>query len=125
MYYKAVCIVCFEFSLHLLQDLIDCGETKTKKRRENHTVLERLRRSEQRNLFDKLQAVLRSDPRAPRLRLLSLVSSACCIFPSKVETARQLMGKCNSTEGCVHFLLLFNTFYHNNKVMFSLSCPER
>lgn len=48
---------------------------KDKKRRKNHTVLERQRRSEQRNLFDKLQTVLQSDPRAPRLRLLSLVSS--------------------------------------------------
>ncbi|XP_040920857.1 MAX gene-associated protein isoform X2 [Toxotes jaculatrix] len=42
------------------------------KRRKNHTVLERQRRSEQRDLFDKLQTVLHSDPRAPRLRLLSL-----------------------------------------------------
>ncbi|XP_067429478.1 MAX gene-associated protein isoform X2 [Thunnus thynnus] len=43
-----------------------------KKRRKNHTVLERQRRSEQRILFDKLQIILDSDPRAPRLRLLSL-----------------------------------------------------
>ncbi|XP_025998169.1 MAX gene-associated protein isoform X2 [Astatotilapia calliptera] len=69
------------------QDLIDCGETKTKKRRENHTVLERLRRSEQRNLFDKLQAVLRSDPRAPRLRLLSLAQKE---IQSLVRTSKHL-----------------------------------
>lgn len=53
-------------------------ESKDKKRRTNHTVLERQRRSEQRHLFDKLQTVLKSDPKAPRLRLLSLVSSTSC-----------------------------------------------
>uniref|UniRef100_UPI0037E87DD1 uncharacterized protein n=1 Tax=Semicossyphus pulcher TaxID=241346 RepID=UPI0037E87DD1 len=46
--------------------------SKEDKRRNNHTVLERLRRSELRDLFDKLQEVLQSDPRAPRLRLLYL-----------------------------------------------------
>lgn len=50
-----------------------------RRRRKNHTALERQRRSEQRTLFDKLQTILESDPRAPRLRLLSLVSSIYCL----------------------------------------------
>lgn len=53
-------------------------QCKDKRRRKNHTVLERQRRSEQRILFDRLQIILKSDPRAPRLRLLSLVSSTSC-----------------------------------------------
>ncbi|XP_030578026.1 MAX gene-associated protein isoform X2 [Archocentrus centrarchus] len=53
------------------QDPDEHCESKYKRKRENHTVLERLRRSEQRDLFDKLQIVLHSDPRAPRLHLLS------------------------------------------------------
>lgn len=53
----------------------DEDECKDERRRRNHTVLERQRRSEQRTLFDRLQVVLQSDPRAPRLRLLALVSS--------------------------------------------------
>ncbi|XP_071334903.1 MAX gene-associated protein isoform X4 [Trachinotus anak] len=57
-----------------MQDLMDNehDESKDRKRRKNHTVLERQRRSEQRDLFNKLQTVLQSDPRAPRLCLLSL-----------------------------------------------------
>ncbi|XP_054475035.1 MAX gene-associated protein-like [Anoplopoma fimbria] len=55
--------------LKVQDQMQDC---KDNRRRKNHTVLERQRRSEQRTLFDKLQTVLKSDPRAPRLRLLSL-----------------------------------------------------
>ncbi|KAG7263634.1 hypothetical protein CRUP_019726 [Coryphaenoides rupestris] len=40
-------------------------------RRRQHKVLERLRRSEQRYLFTRLQTILRTDPKAPKLRLLS------------------------------------------------------
>ncbi|KAK5853185.1 hypothetical protein PBY51_006996 [Eleginops maclovinus] len=47
-------------------------ESKDKKRRSNHTVLERQRRCEQRVLFEKLSAIVKCDPRVPRLRLLSL-----------------------------------------------------
>ncbi|XP_071768542.2 MAX gene-associated protein, partial [Centroberyx gerrardi] len=50
-------------------------EYHNRKRRTNHKVLERLRRSEQRYLFNRLQSVLQSDPRAPKLRLLSLAQS--------------------------------------------------
>ena len=42
-------------------------------RRRQHKVLERLRRMEQRDLFIKLQTLLRTDPKAPKLRLLSQV----------------------------------------------------
>ncbi|XP_039980782.1 MAX gene-associated protein isoform X2 [Xiphias gladius] len=63
---------------------------KDKKRRKNHTVLERQRRSEQRNLFDKLQTVLQSDPRAPRLRLLSLALKE---IQNLVETSKCLEEK--------------------------------
>lgn len=57
-------------------------ESKMNMRRQNHTVVERQRRCEQRELFDKLQVILQSDPRAPRLRLLSLVSATPCFgFP--------------------------------------------
>ncbi|XP_068433805.1 MAX gene-associated protein isoform X2 [Clinocottus analis] len=47
-------------------------QDKDNSRRSNHTFLERRRRSEQRTLFDKLQLVLKSDPRTSRLSLLSL-----------------------------------------------------
>lgn len=66
-------------SVSLFQDKADEeeeeDESKDKKRRTNHTVLERQRRCEQRVLFDKLSAIMKCDPRVPRLRLLSMVSS--------------------------------------------------
>ncbi|KAE8287025.1 hypothetical protein D5F01_LYC14983 [Larimichthys crocea] len=65
-------------------------ESKDKKRRTNHTVLERQRRSEQRHLFDKLQTVLKSDPKAPRLRLLSLALKE---IQNLVETSKRLEEK--------------------------------
>lgn len=83
-------------------------ECKDNRRRTNHTVLERQRRSEQRTLFDKLQSVLPSDPRAPRLRLLTLVSALmghklqetnCFLFEYKFLKASKLEKKI-----FVHFL---------------------
>ncbi|XP_045917038.1 MAX gene-associated protein isoform X3 [Micropterus dolomieu] len=71
-----------------MEDIHD--ECKDKRRRKNHTVLERQRRSEQRTLFDKLQTVLQSDPRAPRLRLLSLALKE---IQNLVETSRHLEEK--------------------------------
>ncbi|XP_076612472.1 uncharacterized protein LOC143336289 [Chaetodon auriga] len=65
-------------------------EPESKRKRENHTWLERRRRSEQRVLFDKLQTVLQSDPRAPRLRLLSLALKE---IHNLVETSRYLEEK--------------------------------
>ncbi|XP_034756130.1 MAX gene-associated protein [Etheostoma cragini] len=65
-------------------------ESKNNRRRNNHTKLERQRRSEQRILFDRLQVVLRSDPRAPRLRLLSLAQKE---IKHLVETSRHLEEK--------------------------------
>ncbi|XP_029281313.1 MAX gene-associated protein isoform X3 [Cottoperca gobio] len=74
------------------QDEMDSeqDDCKDKRRRKNHTVLERQRRSEQRVLFDKLQTVLKSDPRAPRLRLLSLAQKE---IQNLVETSRCLQEK--------------------------------
>ncbi|KAL7389187.1 hypothetical protein ABVT39_028064 [Epinephelus coioides] len=71
------------------QDQMDdeLDEHKDNKRRKNHTVLERQRRTEQRVLFDKLQTILRSDPRTPRLRLLS---QAVREIQNLVETSRHL-----------------------------------
>lgn len=43
-------------------------------RRKNHNVVERLRRSEQRGLFDKLVDLFNVDPKTPRLHLLTMVS---------------------------------------------------
>ncbi|XP_028997269.1 MAX gene-associated protein-like isoform X2 [Betta splendens] len=57
---------------HSVQDQVDSDESLESTRRRNHVALERLRRSEQRSLFDKLQTVLQTDPRSPRLRLLSM-----------------------------------------------------
>ncbi|XP_059212334.1 uncharacterized protein magl isoform X2 [Centropristis striata] len=57
--------------LNIKEEVVNDEDCKDRRRRENHTVLERQRRSEQRHLFDKLQAVLQSDPRAPRSTLLS------------------------------------------------------
>nr|XP_046229084.1 MAX gene-associated protein [Scatophagus argus]XP_046229085.1 MAX gene-associated protein [Scatophagus argus] len=65
-------------------------ESKANRRRKNHTVLERQRRSELRNLFDKLQTILQSDPKAPRLRLLSLALKE---IQNLVETSRYLEEK--------------------------------
>ncbi|XP_044026184.1 MAX gene-associated protein isoform X2 [Siniperca chuatsi] len=75
-----------------VQDQMDDGhdESKDKRRRKNHTVLERQRRSEQRTLFDKLQTVLQSDPRAPRLRLLALALKE---IQNLVETSKCLEEK--------------------------------
>ncbi|XP_070844164.1 uncharacterized protein [Chaetodon trifascialis] len=66
------------------------AEPESKRKRESHTWLERRRRSEQRVLFDKLQTVLQSDPRAPRLRLLSLALKE---IQNLVETSRYLEEK--------------------------------
>ncbi|XP_077949715.1 MAX gene-associated protein isoform X2 [Gasterosteus aculeatus] len=66
---------------------LNAKECKDNRRRTNHTVLERQRRSEQRTLFDKLQSVLPSDPRAPRLRLLTLAVEE---IQKLVETSRRL-----------------------------------
>lgn len=44
-------------------------------RRKNHTVVERLRRSEQKGLFDKLVNLLNVDPKTPRLHLLTMASN--------------------------------------------------
>ncbi|KAG7240204.1 hypothetical protein INR49_027197 [Caranx melampygus] len=64
-----------------------------KKRRTNHTALERQRRSEQRGLFDKLQIVLRSHPGSSRHHLLTmalreiqnLVKTSKCLEEKKKE----------------------------------------
>nr|XP_020459361.1 MAX gene-associated protein-like isoform X1 [Monopterus albus]XP_020459362.1 MAX gene-associated protein-like isoform X1 [Monopterus albus]XP_020459363.1 MAX gene-associated protein-like isoform X1 [Monopterus albus]XP_020459365.1 MAX gene-associated protein-like isoform X1 [Monopterus albus]XP_020459366.1 MAX gene-associated protein-like isoform X1 [Monopterus albus]XP_020459367.1 MAX gene-associated protein-like isoform X1 [Monopterus albus] len=58
-----------------------------KTRRTNHMVLERQRRSELRTLFDKLQIVLQTDPKAPRLHLLSLALKE---IRNQVERSRRL-----------------------------------
>ncbi|XP_074471809.1 uncharacterized protein mgab isoform X2 [Sebastes fasciatus] len=78
-----------EFSI---QDKMDDehDQCKDKRRRKNHTVLERQRRSEQRILFDRLQIILKSDPRAPRLRLLSLAEKE---IKNLAETSRSLEEK--------------------------------
>ncbi|KAK2890338.1 MAX gene-associated protein isoform X2 [Channa argus] len=72
-----------------IQDEVDNehDESKGETRRMNHVALERQRRSEQRTLFDKLQTVLKSDPRAPRLRLLSLALKE---IRNLVETSKYL-----------------------------------
>lgn len=48
---------------------------KSNRKRRKHTKLERLRRCEQRALFEKLKTVLNSHPKTPKYHLLSLVSS--------------------------------------------------
>ncbi|XP_035534606.1 MAX gene-associated protein-like isoform X2 [Morone saxatilis] len=63
------------------------GESKDKRRRKNHSVLERQRRCEQKALFIKLQNVLKSDPRAPRLTLLSLANKE---IQNLVESSKRL-----------------------------------
>ncbi|XP_068565092.1 uncharacterized protein magl [Cebidichthys violaceus] len=73
--------------LDVQDEMEDC---KDNRRRKNHTVLERQRRSEQRTLFDKLQTVLKSDPRAPRLHILSLALKE---IRNLVETSRCLEEK--------------------------------
>ncbi|KAM4633750.1 MAX gene-associated protein [Polymixia lowei] len=65
-------------------------ESSRGNRRRNHKVLERLRRSEQRHLFNRLQTVLHSDPRAPKLRLLSM---ALREIRTLVETSKCLEEK--------------------------------
>ncbi|XP_026174520.1 MAX gene-associated protein isoform X2 [Mastacembelus armatus] len=72
-----------------IQDQMNHEDDKSvgKTKRRNHTVLERQRRSEQRTLFDKLQIVLQSNPRAPRLSLLSL---AVREIQNLVETSKRL-----------------------------------
>ncbi|XP_028253501.1 MAX gene-associated protein [Parambassis ranga] len=48
------------------------NDSKDNVRRKNHTELERLRRTEQKVRFDKLQKLLQCDIRTPRLRVLSV-----------------------------------------------------
>ncbi|XP_069572282.1 uncharacterized protein magl [Brachyistius frenatus] len=74
---------------HDVQDQTDVerNESKYNRRRKNHTVLERLRRSEQRLLFNKLQAVLQCDRKSPRLDLLSLALKE---IRSLVKTSKHL-----------------------------------
>ncbi|XP_035472963.2 MAX gene-associated protein isoform X1 [Scophthalmus maximus] len=64
--------------------------TSNNRRRENHTALERQRRSDQRHLFDKLQKVLQSDPKAPRLHHLALAQKE---IRHLTETSKFLMDK--------------------------------
>ncbi|XP_056150931.1 uncharacterized protein LOC130125395 [Lampris incognitus] len=62
-----------------------------KEKRKNHTVLERQRRSEQRYLFNQLQNILNcDDPRAPKLRILSLALSE---IKTLMETSKCLEEK--------------------------------
>ncbi|CAL8315935.1 unnamed protein product [Merluccius merluccius] len=56
-------------------------------RRRQHKVLERLRRLEQRDLFAKLQTLLHTDPKAPKLRLLSQAQSE---IETLVQTSHSL-----------------------------------
>ncbi|KAM9339203.1 uncharacterized protein ABDE67_016858 [Symphorus nematophorus] len=81
-----------DFGSANVPDLIDIehGDARDKRRRKNHTVLERQRRTEQRNLFDKLQSVLQADPKVPRLRLLSM---ALREIKHQVDTAKYLEEK--------------------------------
>ncbi|KAF7656799.1 hypothetical protein LDENG_00035930 [Lucifuga dentata] len=66
-------------------------EEKMGRSQSHHTVVERLRRCEQRFLFDKLKKVLKSDHQAPKLRLLTqaldeiqrLAVSAKCLEEEK------------------------------------------
>lgn len=51
-----------------------CENLKILNRRETHTWVERLRRSELRELFDKLHVILQTNHKPPRLHLLSMVS---------------------------------------------------
>ncbi|XP_074541561.1 uncharacterized protein mgab isoform X2 [Halichoeres trimaculatus] len=60
-----------ELAKSQLEEQIDAMSSNTGGQ-SKHTVLERKRRHELRDLFDKLQDVLQSDPKAPRSRLLSL-----------------------------------------------------
>lgn len=53
-----------------------CESLKILNRRETHTWVERLRRSELRELFEKLHTILQTNPKPPRLHLLSMVSLA-------------------------------------------------
>lgn len=55
-----------------------CENLKLLSRRETHTWVERLRRSELRELFDKLHSILQRNPKPPRLHLLSMVSAILC-----------------------------------------------
>ncbi|KAK9531787.1 hypothetical protein VZT92_011192 [Zoarces viviparus] len=65
----------------------DC---KDNRRRKNHTELERQRRCEQRTLFDKLQAVLTTHARVPRLHVLAMAVEE---IQNLVETSRCLEEK--------------------------------
>lgn len=56
-----------------------CENLKLLSRRETHTWVERLRRSELRELFDKLHSLLQSNPKPPRLHLLSMVSAISAV----------------------------------------------
>ncbi|KAM6992388.1 uncharacterized protein mgab [Tautogolabrus adspersus] len=75
-----------KLAMSQLEEQIDEG-SKDIKRRTTHSVLERQRRSEMRELYDKLQSVLKSDPKAPRLRLLSLAVNE---IQNLVETSKSL-----------------------------------
>ncbi|XP_065819878.1 MAX gene-associated protein [Labrus bergylta] len=84
-----------------LEEQIDEG-SKDIKRRTSHTVLERQRRSEMRDLYDKLQTVLKSDPKAPRLRLLSLAVNE---IQNLVETSKSLEEQKRRQESMQSFYL--------------------
>lgn len=64
-------------------------ELQRTKRRKNHTVLERWRRSQQRSRFDKLQTVLKSDPRINRLSLLTLALEEIKNLKEKSESLEE------------------------------------
>lgn len=70
---------------HQQQHKSRCENLKLLSRRETHTWVERLRRSELRELFDKLHSILQCNPKPPRLHLLSMVSAILCKSLRKVQ----------------------------------------
>ncbi|XP_029705375.1 MAX gene-associated protein isoform X2 [Takifugu rubripes] len=64
-----------------------CESLKILNRRETHTWVERLRRSELRELFDKLHTILQTNPKPPRLHLLSMAQNE---IKSLVEASKYL-----------------------------------
>uniref|UniRef100_A0A3P9JHV8 MAX gene-associated protein n=1 Tax=Oryzias latipes TaxID=8090 RepID=A0A3P9JHV8_ORYLA len=62
---------------------------KSNRKRRKHTKLERLRRCEQRALFEKLKTVLNSHPKTPKYHLLSLAEKEIRLLEKNTKTLRE------------------------------------
>lgn len=112
------------------QGLSDEGDDESEggDRRRNHKVTERLRRTEQRHLFNRLQTILHVHD-APKLRLLSLVSPHDLnIQPRQIDTYKTSQFESTLCGNLTHYIsacsFILNSFGFHHCRRFLVGLPH-